>query len=171
MYPRAGFRSGGTSAETTLVTCRKPPFLATPKNGCQNEKKENLEKGRESKENPPVKKQRIKQMRLENVGGAGAKPHDETPHGKWQFGRHPRNKTGGQHSHHVMLDSLPRMKVSPKRKFLGQRSRGHAGFVGANLRLGWPARGTPEAEFPKIAAETAGGDCRGKSECWGRKRI
>ena len=25
------------------------------------------------------------------------------------------------------------------------------------LRLGWPARGTPEAEFPKTAAETAGG--------------
>ena len=24
------------------------------------------------------------------------------------------------------------------------------------LRLGWPARGTPEGEFPKSAAETAG---------------
>ena len=28
---------------------------------------------------------------------------------------------------------------------------------GEGLRLGWPARGTPEAEFPKSVAETAGG--------------
>ena len=31
----------------------------------------------------------------------------------------------------------------------------HIGLLG--FRLGWPTRGTPEAEFPKIVGEIAGG--------------